>query len=78
MGCSEPVADDTNDYCTDPFWAATATATIPPETADCVGCHDAPAVRVHAELNANAAGAEACAVCHGPGAAFDVAATHLP
>ncbi len=50
---------------------------VPPITAACTGCHDTASARVHAELNTNAAGEEACVVCHGEGREFSVEDMHF-
>lgn len=76
FSCSEDPSADSNQYCEGPFWNATAQRALPPETAACGACHDAPAAEVHAQLNADAAGREACATCHAPGRLADVAAVH--
>lgn len=76
LTCGEDPAADTNAYCTSPFWTIMGTIPIAPETAACTGCHDAPHVAVHAELATSTSGGEACATCHGPGAAWDVLAVH--
>jgi OmcA/MtrC family decaheme c-type cytochrome len=48
-----------------------------PETASCISCHDTQLANEHATLNTNfATGAETCAVCHGPNAAFAVEQLH--
>ncbi len=76
LTCSEPAASDPNSYCETPFWTATPGASIAPEASVCTSCHDSPAVRAHAQLNTTPQGAEACATCHGAGAAYDVGALH--
>jgi OmcA/MtrC family decaheme c-type cytochrome len=54
----------------------------PPATATCTSCHDSPDAVTHALLNSIITGpydgdwSESCAVCHGPGAAFDASAAH--
>jgi OmcA/MtrC family decaheme c-type cytochrome len=47
-----------------------------PIRAACTACHDAESVAGHAELQTTDSGQETCAVCHGPGREFDVAAVH--
>jgi OmcA/MtrC family decaheme c-type cytochrome len=73
--CTENPLDDGDDYCTSPFWNVSQTFRLPPETSVCTSCHDQPYVAVHAQLN-SIGGAEACATCHGPGKAQDVAVVH--
>jgi OmcA/MtrC family decaheme c-type cytochrome len=75
MDCADPTANPTQ-YC-DEFAVASTTST-PPTTAACTGCHDAPYVVAHAETNTAPGGVEACATCHGPGAAYDVQGVHAP
>ena len=43
----------------------------------CLACHDAPSAAAHAASQVFG-GVEACEVCHGPGAAFDVETAHRP
>jgi OmcA/MtrC family decaheme c-type cytochrome len=75
MACSEPAASDTNAFCDDLFWTASATTRIGPVTSVCTSCHDDPAVAAHAATN-TAGTAEACTTCHGPGMLYDAALFH--
>ncbi|HET7503686.1 MAG TPA: OmcA/MtrC family decaheme c-type cytochrome [Kofleriaceae bacterium] len=79
MTCSEAPGADTDSFCTDPFWTVAATGKLAPQTSVCTSCHDSVDVAVHAATNTAAIGDtlfEACATCHGPGAAYDVATVH--
>ncbi len=76
LTCTESADTDPNTYCNSPFWNVTQTFRLAPETATCTSCHDQPYVAVHAQLNTLLGGAEACATCHGPGSALDVAVVH--
>lgn len=76
LTCTEDPAADTDDYCD--IRVVASEKIIPPETAACTGCHDAPYVVAHAETMTAASGIEACATCHGPGAEFDVQKVHAP
>jgi OmcA/MtrC family decaheme c-type cytochrome len=60
-------------------------AVITPFAAACVSCHDNTSAKGHMQTNGGLVNAtrtqavgnfESCAVCHGPGAAFDAAAVH--
>ncbi len=45
----------------------------------CGSCHDSPTAAAHITANTTSGvGAEACAVCHGPGQTADVAVVHTP
>lgn len=76
LTCTEDPAADTDSYCTSPFWNVTQTYRLPPETSVCTSCHDAGYVLAHATVNTTVLGVEACATCHGPGAAVDVDLVH--
>ena len=51
------------------------TATTPPISAACQGCHDDKATAQHAMLNTGTLG-ESCVVCHGKNADFAVDKVH--
>jgi OmcA/MtrC family decaheme c-type cytochrome len=74
MTCSQ--STDPTAYCDDASWKATQRNLLPPQTSVCTSCHDSADVAAHAQLNTTPAGAEACATCHGPGAAEDVGRLH--
>jgi OmcA/MtrC family decaheme c-type cytochrome len=74
LQCIEDPAADADAYCD--ARVVQSETLIPPTTAACTGCHDAPYVVAHAATNTAANGIEACATCHGPGAQFDVQKVH--
>jgi OmcA/MtrC family decaheme c-type cytochrome len=74
MTCSQ--STDPTAYCDDASWKATQSNLLRPQTSVCTSCHDSADVAAHAQLNTTPAGAEACATCHGPGAAEDVGRLH--
>lgn len=76
LTCAEDPAADADNYCD--LRVVASEKILPPETAACTGCHDAPYVQAHAETMTSASGIEACATCHGPGAEFDVQKVHAP
>ncbi len=75
LTCVEDPAADADAYCN------TRTVTMDlvtgPTASPCLSCHDAPETRAHAMTNTDfSTGVEACAACHGPGDAYDVAIGH--
>ncbi|HEX3761027.1 MAG TPA: OmcA/MtrC family decaheme c-type cytochrome [Kofleriaceae bacterium] len=76
MSCAAAGGTTPGAFCANPFWTATSTVQLAPQTSVCTSCHDAPFTLAHAQLNTTAAGVEACATCHGPSMAYDVAAFH--
>ena len=73
--CNElPDADTTNQYCNDRV--VQEVILIPPVTATCVSCHDAPSTAAHAEVMTTSLGVESCATCHDPGSFFGVDTAH--
>ena len=76
MSCAPAAGSDTTAYCASPYWTVTSTSTIQPQTSVCTSCHDAPYTLAHAQVNTAPDGVEACATCHGPGMAYDVASFH--
>lgn len=73
MTCTDP---DPNPavYCTN--WVLAQTSQLQPQASVCTSCHDAPYTLAHALTNTTGGGLEACAACHGPGMAYDVASFH--
>jgi OmcA/MtrC family decaheme c-type cytochrome len=76
MTCTETPGADGNAFCDAPFWNATQTIRMQPETSVCTSCHDQPYAAAHALVNTTMLGAESCATCHGPGKSFDVERVH--
>ena len=54
----------------------TVTGAMPPIQDACLACHTSDVAQIHADTNTTAAGAEACAACHGAGRLADVAEVH--
>jgi len=78
LSCTEPVANDANDYCDAPFWNTTSVTFTPPTQAACGGCHDQPFETAHMQTQTTPAGLEACATCHQKDAPFDAQIYHQP
>jgi OmcA/MtrC family decaheme c-type cytochrome len=76
LQCTEDPAADADSYCDTRVVASTTL--YYPESAACTGCHNAPAAIAHTQLNTTQSGVEACATCHGKGAAYDVQLMHQP
>jgi OmcA/MtrC family decaheme c-type cytochrome len=74
--CTEPVTDDADNYCEDPFLITDKTL-LPPHTAVCTSCHDAAFTSAHAETMTTSQAEEACATCHRPEADFGLAKVHV-
>ena len=74
--CAEDPAADADSLCATRSWVVSSTITYAPAAKACLGCHDSTDARAHAEVNTTLLGAEACTVCHGPGANDDVARVH--
>ncbi len=73
--CTEDPLADADSYCD---LRTSAPTYIPPESAACTSCHDAPSTAAHAEIMTTASGIESCATCHGPGKDWDVSLVHAP
>jgi OmcA/MtrC family decaheme c-type cytochrome len=74
--CNQDPGLDTNAYCEPASFAVAQAIVLPPETAVCTSCHDAPSTAAHAEVMTTISGLESCATCHGPGKTMDVARVH--
>jgi OmcA/MtrC family decaheme c-type cytochrome len=73
LTCTEPPGDDGDSYCS----ARTSVESwLPPETAACTACHDAPESMIHAQVSTTLEGLESCSVCHEPGRESDVDLVH--
>ncbi len=70
LTCSEPLGDDANNYCDNPYWTAT-NQYIPPATSACTSCHAAPSSKAHAATMTSGSGDEGCATCHKQGSSYD-------
>jgi OmcA/MtrC family decaheme c-type cytochrome len=64
--------DDEGDGIIDEVWDIE----ILPTAAACTSCHDSTEAIAHADTNGAADGTEACALCHGPGAEWDIDNNH--
>lgn len=73
LSCTEAPGADVDDFCST---RSSVEQFVSPEASACTGCHDAAAVKAHAELNTTSGGVEACATCHGSGSAQDVELVH--
>jgi OmcA/MtrC family decaheme c-type cytochrome len=73
LTCIEDPLADADSYCD---VRTSVESFLPPASAVCTTCHDAPYVAAHAAVNTTPAGAESCATCHGKGKEFDIALFH--
>lgn len=74
--CIEDPQADGDEVCSPSLWIVTSTIVVPPAQSACMGCHDAPDARAHADIMTTADGRESCATCHGEGAGYDVDLVH--
>ena len=72
--CLDAPGDDADALCEN--WPVAEAVMVPPQTAVCTSCHDAPSALIHAEVMTTEDGQESCATCHDPGSTQDVAAVH--
>jgi len=72
--CLEDPADDADALCEN--WVLVDSVMVPPQSAVCTSCHDAPSTLIHAEVMTTDDGQESCATCHDSGSLEDVAAVH--